>query len=200
MENTDLKEIQKKAYTSYHQDGLLDIFAGTYFSIFATAILLDYIWDYSLGVFIPGILLALILPLWIASKRKITIPRIGYVKFGTRGSKNLSLILTGLTLIGVIFFFAFTLPSRSSAWIDFIFENGLIFIGVAGLVISSLFGYSMGLKRLYIYGLLVFTLFSLGYFFGIFFAYLTFALGIAITTAGLALLIKFVKKYPIAGE
>jgi len=39
----NLKEIQRKAYTSYHQDVLIDIFASVYITVFAAGILMDFL-------------------------------------------------------------------------------------------------------------------------------------------------------------
>jgi len=196
----NLKEIERKTYISYHQDGLLDIFASLYIVGFSIGILLDFIWDYSFGLFIPGFLVVLVLPLWIAAKRKITLPRIGFVKFGTSGSKKVTIILTGLTIVGGLFFLAFALLIKSSSWTDFIFANGLILVGIGGLTISFLFGYATGLKRLYAYGVLALAIFVGGHFLGVFFAYLVLMLGVTVMLVGSSLLIQFVRKYPLKGE
>ncbi len=195
----NLKEIERKTYISYHQDGLLDIFASLYIVGFSIGILLDFIWDYSFGLFIPGFLVILVLPLWIAAKRKITMPRIGYVKFGT-GGKKVTIIFTGLMVVGAFFFLAFALLVKSSSWADFIFTNGLILVGIGGLTISFLFGYATGLKRLYAYGVLALALFVGGHFLSVFFAYLVLMLGVAVMLVGSYLLIQFVRKYPLKGE
>jgi len=195
----DLKELERKAYTSYHQDGLIDIFASIYIIGFSIGILLDFNWDFSLGVLIPGILVVLVLPLWISAKRKITMPRIGYVNFGTRGKTKLTAIFVGLTVLGIAFFFAFALFVETS-WLQVIIENGMIAVGLGALAVSALFGYATGIKRLYAYGIIALTLFAIGYFFNIFFAYIVFVLGLTVLSAGFALLIEFVRKYPLKGE
>jgi hypothetical protein len=40
VNNTSLREIEKKTYMSYHQDGLFDIFVGTYVLLFGIGIYL----------------------------------------------------------------------------------------------------------------------------------------------------------------
>jgi hypothetical protein len=67
----NLREIEKKAYMSYHQDGLLDIFVGVYILGFGLGVLADVIWRLGFGSIMPAILVAIILPIWIAAKRKI---------------------------------------------------------------------------------------------------------------------------------
>jgi len=200
----NLKEIERKAYMSYHQDGLLDIFAGLYIVGFGLGIFMDVVWDFGMGVIIfPGGFIAIALSLWIAAKRKITMPRIGYVNFGVRGgTSKLMALFIGLAVagLGLAFVFAFaTLQSGSRQWLDLIFQNGMLIVGFGSLSLCVLFGYSMGLKRLYAYGLLAMITLVIGHFTGVFFAYILMALGTTVTIAGFALLIGFVRKYPLQG-
>ena len=189
---------------SYHQDGLLDIFVGLYILGFGIGIFMDVVLDFGMGVIImPGFFIAVALPTWIAAKRKITLPRIGYVNFGIRGANKLSAIFVGLIVAGLGAFFVFTFAVFQGGpreWLDFIFQNGMIFVGVGSLAVCVLFGYSMGLKRLYVYGLIALTILVIGHFMGIFFAYILLALGIMVMVTGIALLIGFVKKYPLKGD
>lgn len=200
LKEPDLKEIERKAYIFYNQDGLLDIFTSIYIIGFAVGILLDFIWDYSFGLFIPAMLVALVLPLWITAKRKITMPRIGFVKFGSRGSKKVLTIFTGLMVLGLAFLMLFTL-FRGQSWLyDSIIANGLILVGVGGLAVSFLLGYASGLNRLYSYGLLVLALFLVAHFLGVFFAYMLLVLGATVMFVGFVLLVRFVRKYPLKGD
>ena len=202
-EEPNLKEIERKAYMSYHQDGLLDIFAGLYILTFGLGIYATIIWDYSFGLIIPGGLIAVILPIWIAAKRQITIPRIGYVNFGIRGANKITAIFIGMIVVGLGAFFAFTLVSVQGGSMqlhDLIFENGMLIVGFGSLAVCILFGYTMGLKRLYSYGLLAVISLVIGHFMGIFFAYILFVLGITVLATGFAVLISFVRKYPLKGD
>jgi hypothetical protein len=201
----NLKEIERRAYMSYHQDGLLDIFAGLYILGFGLGIFVDVVWDFGMGVILmPGGLIAVALSMWIVLKRKITMPRIGFVKFGPRGgATKLMMIFIGLAVAGLGVFFAFTLATfqgGSRQWLDLIFQNGMLIVGFGSLAVCILFGYSMGLKRLYAYGLLALISLVIGHFVGIFFAYILMALGTTVMVTGFALLIGFVKKYPLKGD
>ncbi|MCW4054373.1 MAG: hypothetical protein NWE84_05580 [Candidatus Bathyarchaeota archaeon] len=199
----NLKEIERKAYMSYHQDGLLDIFAGMYILGFGLGIFMDIIWDFGMGVIIiPGGFIAVAFALWIAAKRKITMPRIGFVKFGPAGTTKLMAIFIGLAVVGLGFTLVFTfatLQSGSRQWLDLIVQNGMLIMGFGALAVCALFGYSMGLKRLYAYGFLAMITLVIGHFMGIFFAYILMALGATVMVAGFALLISFVKRYPLKG-
>jgi len=198
----NLKEIERRAYMSYHQDGLLDIFAGLFVLGYGLGIYMDIVWEFGFGTIIPAILIATVLPIWIAAKRKITMPRIGFVNFGIRGASKITAIFIGLMVVGLGFFFVFTLAASQSGlrqWLDIIFQNGTLIVGFGSLAVCTLFGYSMGLKRLYAYGLLAMIALVIGHFTGIFFAYILVALGTTVTIAGFALLIGFIRKYPLQG-
>jgi len=199
----NLKEIERRAYMSYHKDGLLDIFAGLYILAFGLGITMELMWEFSFGVIMPAILIATVLPIWIAAKRKITMPRIGYVNFGTRGANKLTAVFIGLLVAGLGAFFAFTFATfqgGSREWLDLIVQNGMLIVGFGTLAVCALFGYSMGLKRLYVYGLLAAFALVIGHFMGIFFAYILLVLGTTVMVTGFALLIGFVKKYPLKGD
>ena len=199
----NLKEIERRAYMSYHQDGLLDIFAGVYILGFGLGIFMETVWGFSFGAIMPGILIVTVLPIWIAAKRKITMPRIGFVNFGIRGASKITAIFIGIMVLGLGAFFVFTLAtfqSGSRQWIDVIFQNGMLIVGFGSLAVCILFGYSMGLRRLYAYGLLALITLVIGHFMGIFFAYILMALGTTVMATGIALLISFVKKYPLQGD
>ena len=199
----NLKEIERRAYMSYHQDGLLDIFAGLYILGFGLGILMEVLWEFGFGVIMPAILIATVLPIWIAAKRKITMPRIGYVNFGTRGANKLTAVFIGTMVAGLGAFFIYSLAtfqSEARQWLDLVVQNGMLVVGFGTLAVCALFGYTMGLKRLYAYGLLAFIVLVIGHLTGIFFAYIISALGITVMLSGFTLLIGFVRKYPIKGD
>ncbi|MDX1813627.1 MAG: hypothetical protein R3319_02450, partial [Candidatus Bathyarchaeia archaeon] len=162
----NLKEIERRAYMSYHQDGLLDIFAGLYILGFGLGIMMDILWEFGFGVIMPAILIVTVLPIWIAAKRKITMPRIGFVNFGTRGANKLTAVFIGTMGAGLFAFFAFTFATSQSGlrqWLDLIVQNGMLIVGFGTLVVCALFGYTMGLRRLYAYGLLAVIVLAIGH-------------------------------------
>jgi hypothetical protein len=195
-----LRDIEKKAYMSYHQDGLIDIVIGLYALAFGSGIILDITYDFSFAAIMPAILIAIILPLWMAAKRKITMPRIGFVKFGARGSNKLFAVFVGLMVAGLGVFFLFTVATTQNGtpfWLDILFQYGMIWIGLISAVMASLFAYIMGLTRLHGYGLLILLLFVSGYFLSIPFQYLLLAIGSTIIICGAVLLVRFIHKYPL---
>ena len=201
-QKNNLREIEKKTYISYHQDGLLDIFIGIYVLLFGLGILLLTMTDFSTWFIIPAIFPAIMTPIWLSAKKRITMPRIGYVKFGVRGANKMMALFLGLMVAGLGVFMVFGLgASMGEGWalilMDFFISNSMIIIGIGALTISSLFAYTMGLKRLYGYGLLIFVLFFTGYFITIPFEYLLVTIGFVIVVSGFVLLMRFIRKYPL---
>jgi hypothetical protein len=197
---TSLKEVEKRTYMSYHQDGLLDIFVGVYVLLFALGILLMTVTDFSTWFVIPAIFPAIMVPIWVSAKKQITMPRIGYVKFRSRGANRLMAVLLGLMVSGLGAFAVFTFAS-SQGWAltlrNLIISNGMIIIGIGAAAISSLFAYTMGLKRLYAYGLLALALFFTGHFITIPFEYFLLTIGLVIIINGFVLLTQFIRKHPL---
>ena len=82
LKDNDLREIEKRAFRSFHGDGLVDMMIGIVFLLWASGPLLENLnlpralIQTPLMVFLP---IALII-----AKKKITIPRLGTVKFGPR--------------------------------------------------------------------------------------------------------------------
>jgi len=202
MTKNSLREIEKKTYMFYHQDGLIDIFIGFYVLLFGIGISLMTLTDFSTWFIIPAIFPAIMIPIWISAKKRITMPRIGYVNFGVRGVNKMMAIFIGLIVAGLGVFMVFGLgASMGEGWAltlrDFFISNSMLIIGVGSVAVSSLFAYTMGLKRLYGYGLLIFVLFFTGHLITIPFEYLLSTIGFVIIITGSVLLMQFIRKYPL---
>jgi hypothetical protein len=200
MNESSLREIERRTYMSYHQDGLIDIFVGVFILSFGLGILLMTVTEFSTWFVIPAIFPAIMVPIWVSAKKQITMPRIGYVKFRSKGANRLMAVLLGLMVAGLGTFMVFSFSS-SQAWAltlrNLVISNGMIIIGIGATIISSLFAYTMGLKRLYAYGLLALALFLAGHFINIPFEYFLPAIGLVIIINGFVLLTQFVRKYPL---
>ena len=70
-------------------------------------------------------------------------------------------------------------------------------LGIGGFIVASIFGYTIGLKRLYAYGLLALVLFTTVHFIEFPFEYILLTLGLVIIVWGSILLMQFTRKYPI---
>ena len=81
-----LKEIERKAFTSTFQDGMLDMYLGLFLVAMGVSPNLEKIIPTS-DLWI-AILMIPIMPLWWVGKKCVTIPRMGLVTFGsTRKAK-----------------------------------------------------------------------------------------------------------------
>jgi len=149
----DLKKLERKVWTSFHADGLWDIFLGCIILMFALAPFLNRmgLGDFwSSAVFVPFWLI--IFALIVLLRRHVVVPRIGLVSLGQARRKRLAkfnvLIFVALSvslILGIISFKG----SMAQAWV-----NNLRFIAVV-LICFGLAGYFLGVIRLYIYGLLI---------------------------------------------
>lgn len=82
----DLKAIEKKVFTSFHQDGLIDLFLGFILlvSILSSTLDASGISD-SIRIIIYVPLMVILGPvLYMVGKKYITFPRMGYVKLGSK--------------------------------------------------------------------------------------------------------------------
>ena len=94
----DFKKLQQRTYASNHQDGLLDIIIGLGFIGFG----LNMAFDNSAFIFLAWMPIIFYVPF----KNRITVPRIGYVKFSTSNSIVLGAVFAGLLvfLLGLFIF------------------------------------------------------------------------------------------------
>lgn len=157
--NLDLKELERKAFRSTFQDGLWDIYLGFLLLMMGGAPLIT-----SLGLDGKGWLLAVDFVLvmfamgafWIAKKR-ITVPRLGQVKFGAGGKarqKKTSLVLFFSVMVGVALLLVMLAARGGRA--DWALSE-LLIPGVWAVNVLFVFGlaaYFMDFERLYLYAIL----------------------------------------------
>lgn len=202
----NLTEIEKKAYRSTFQDGLWDIFLGSLLLVLSFSALLSNIGttnNLHMGVLI--VLQVMVVLAFTIGKKRITIPRMGFVKFGPKRKRRLTksrIILLISVLAGVIVFLI------SSAFIQGN-QTGrsklLLLAPVAwaanSIIVFSLLAYYMDFTRLYLYGML-FALpvpfdMAIKQFTGLNLSPIAFAVpGIAMLTVGIVYLVRFLHDYP----
>jgi len=194
-ERVDLKALERKAYLSYHQDGVIDIFIGLAIVTFGIMFLPPFIeiyWFAFSGLFV----------VWIISfagiKRAITVPRIGYVEFKARRRMRLMLLIVLLTVINVVLFLIPALGLLTPELRLFLNMYGyaLVALVVGGLYI--LFGYVTEIQRLMGYGIVTIVVFLIAQFFPMHFSIPVIVLGLVMTVYGFVLLFRFLRKYPKA--
>jgi hypothetical protein len=192
----DLKEIERKAYTSYHQDGVIDITIAFSVFLFSIFMLLDMPW-------LGGITGILAISVYAGFKKLLTVPRIGYVKFPQQRAMRITAVIVVLGFLGFAagaIVFMETRSQGTPSWVVFLFDNYMLTIGAAVAVLFLLGGYAFRTKRIYAYALLALLLFTVGHFIYFPLYYYLTAIGIIILACGLFLMIRFVQKYPKANE
>ena len=189
----NMKEIERQAYISYSEDGLVDIAVG--FVIMAWGLLL---------LMEPTGLIALLGPLgmgiWYLGKRFITIPRIGTIEPSPKMERKLRNLAIFLLLLGLMAL-AGILISRilGSAFSS---DHSL---GILGLVIAAgiaVLAYLLNASRLYVYAVILVVAFAGGEIlagsvtnFDAFASSVVIGGGL-ILLSGIVVLLRFVRKYP----
>jgi hypothetical protein len=190
----DMNEIERKAYMSYSEDGLVDIAIGTVILLWGVFLVTE-----PSGLI--GLLGILAMAIWYLGKRFITIPRIGMLQPSQkmeRKSRNLiiTLLLLGLialggVLIGVIF--------AGNPPLDYS-------LSILGLVIAvgvCVLAYLVNASRLYAYAFLLLAAFAGGEILSQTitaidaFALSVILAGALILVSGLVVLVRFLRKYPV---
>lgn len=189
-----LKKLSRKAYLSYHQDGLIDILIGLGILGFGLMILT--------GNFVFNMLSWMPVIFYVPLKNRITVPRFGYVQFTSERTKRIKLVMA--LLVGMLFL-AFGL----GLFVFASFEDmpPLLEMAMAGdgmLLIGGLFALTMimaalitRLDRLIIYAVLTMVILPGGSILGIEPEIRVVALGMIILTVGLYLLVRFLRAYPL---
>ncbi|MCD6308389.1 MAG: hypothetical protein J7M24_05265 [Candidatus Latescibacteria bacterium] len=141
----DLKKFEKGAYCKSNvQDGLIDMMLGIVFLVPALLDVFHLGDNYILHIY--GVLLLV----FTTVRRKITIPRMGRVKFGAERKRKLMVVSAVLAASVAALFIVFRMKGGS------VF-GGLVPIVVAGIIIMVFFfmAYFMENNRFYLYGILL---------------------------------------------
>jgi len=186
-QDVDLKQIERKAWTSYFQDGLWDIFIGLLMLGMGFNILFDETVWY-IAIFALGFLVMII------GRRLITIPRVGRVKFGPARrikQKKVFVVLAISLLVG------FAVSFIPLSGVD---PSTIVVAATAGVWIILIFGlvaYFMDFRRLYAYGLLFAIAMALAIALDdLIPTIIFFVSGSVALLIGLVVLIRFIRKYP----
>jgi len=149
----DLKQLERRVWTSFYSDGLGDIFLGCVILMFALAPLLT---DIGLGdfwsafVFLP--FWALVYVLVVSVRKHFVIPRIGLVRFGQMRKIRLAkfnIVMFSILSVSLILGILSLRASMTQAWVHNIRFMAVMLVGF------GLAGYFLGFVRLYLYGILV---------------------------------------------
>jgi hypothetical protein len=204
QDNTDLKILERKAFRSAFQDGLLDLLLGLIFFSSGISGLLPRI-----GIsrhWITPVVLALPV-LFVYAKRHITIPRMGLVKFGPSRKayrKKILIIMIAFQIVTwIIYMLAVSsrLPGQDLTGLSLYFKR--LSIGMMLFLLPfSFLAYFLDIPRLYLLALMTSVGESLyDYLLVPWNGLLTMGIsGITFILIGSFLLFRFVRKYPRAEE
>lgn len=191
-EYPDLKTLERKAYTSYHQDGIIDIFLGLAILTFGVLLLpfliesTYYLWG--------GVLV-----IWVISyagvKRAITVPRIGYVEFKQGRRLRVMFLVLFLFVSNLVIFLITAFGLLTPEMILLLNQYGLLIIAIVVGGLFVLFGWVVQIYRLFGYGLLTFLGFVIAHVFALHFSYPIIVLGLVISVTGFVMLARFLQKY-----
>lgn len=192
-QNIDLKQIERKTYMAFHQDGIWDLCVGLAMMGVAIDVLLG-------GSGASIVVLAGAIAMVPMIKKAVVSPRLGYVKFSPKREEReklnffaMSILLTSTALIGGLVAYAY---SGDAAWQLWIRNLEAIPFGIVIASVAAALGLLWGVKRCWFYSALTLVVFITGHLnhwrinvnFGI--------LGVVLVSVGLFLLVNFIRKYP----
>ena len=196
-DNLKLKQLEKKAYTAYHQDGVLDIIIGLCLLGFGVRMATDS----------PAFLIMSWLPIlfYLPLKNRITIPRFGYVRFNSeRGITVKFSLAIAVGLVFVVFILGLivfagsqVLPTSIKGWLK---EYHMLLLGGFAAIAFAGAGFFTGINRFYSYAVLIIIIILTGIWLGLPAPIYVIGIGILILMVGLVLVYRFMQKYPIYGE
>jgi MFS family permease len=186
-ERFGLKEVERRAWTSYFEDGLWDIFLGGMVLIGGIRSLSDNVW-YTLLI-LP---LILVLPF---GKRFITTPRLGHVKFGPSPKAKREKAVVALIISVLAIFALLLLPNSGLALPPKTLISPMMAVWIA--VIFGVLAYYLDFWRLFMYGLLFAISEVLSGLFGGYIGAMAQTIsGIGVLLIGFFVLARFLRKYP----
>ena len=146
MAEVKLKEIKRKVYMSYFQDGLWDILLGVFLVGWGLIIQFDIA---ALG----GALVMTFYFIILALKKWLTYPRAGYVKIAEERRQKIKMTLLGAVIFGLgSLVFLLFLPGEPPSWLSDYF---IILFGCMIALITSLLAYWWSVLWWYSYAVLV---------------------------------------------
>ena len=189
-EMIDLRDVERRAWTLYYQDGLWDIFFGLLFLGGGLRSLTDNFWFYLLVA--AGILV------FILGKHWITLPRLGQIQFSAQRKARTKVVrivaLGAMIVTAVIFILIVTGSDLSGLPLNWLF---VIMVPSVFLLMATM----MDFTRLYGYAVLVAVFTVLGEFVGNpAAAWAQIIAGLVPLAVGIVLLARFLRRYPIVDE
>jgi hypothetical protein len=134
--------LESRLFSSYWDDGLLDILAGAALLGISACWLMDLV---AVGAAVP----AIVAPLWIALRRRVVEPRVGMVEFSETRHKRTRRLFVGTAALGVALLVLFTgvhlLKGSSGQWL--LVNAAPAIPAVLLALLSALAGWGLGIPR-----------------------------------------------------
>jgi hypothetical protein len=191
----DMKEIERSAYMTLSEDGLVDIVIGFVFLAWGILLVVG-------PVGLIGVLGPVAIGLWYLGKRFLTIPRIGMIKPNQKMEtkmKGLSVLLLAFGAIALVGVLLLIFGGGGTRVTDHP-------LGILGLVIAAgvcMVAYLLNATRLYVYAVLLFIAFFIGENLAKNITTMdTFAVAVILASSlillsGIVMLTRFLRKYPL---
>jgi hypothetical protein len=192
-ENIDLKELRRKAMSSFHEDGIIDIILGILALIWGFSAFTD---DQSLSV----IWIAVVIPSYWWLKREYTMPRIGMVRF-SRNTKSATTALAAgavgaLIAVGIVIWWT-SLRSNQPFYYVLISDNWALTLGLCSAALGVVYARVALLPRFYAYAAITLLFVGSAQFLRLPFGVHLIALGAVFLGYGGYLLYRFTRKYHV---
>ena len=193
-QTTDLEMLERKAYLSYADDGLVEMFLGLVILIFG------------LGLIIRQPLAGSIIPIgivavWPVLKKTLTLPRLGFVKFGPGRQSRLKRAKVFFVVLGVLYVFLGVAASWSfnntMLWRTGPLQRfGFLPFGIIGASALAALAYWEQVHRYLLYVFLIPIVLIAGPLLHIEPPYYLMFLGAAIMVPGMVVFASFLQKHP----
>jgi len=193
-QDKEFKDLARRAYISYHQDGIVDILIGIGILGFGLMTLTGSIF-FNMLAWMPILF-------YVPIKNRITVPRFGYVQFTSKEKRNVQLLVgvgVGVLLFAVFLgLYVFTTFGNMPLWLKSLLQRfDLLLLGFLLAVPMVIGGALTGLIRFYAYAALIMVIIGTGIYLGIEAPYYVIFLGLVILSVGITLLVRFLRKYPL---
>lgn len=186
----DLRQLERKAWTSYHNDGLWEILLGLMLLPLGLRGLTDQLAWYAALPAGPV--------LFLMAKKHITVPRMGLVRFGPTRRRKRKMIAVIVTLSVLATLALWAAATSGAPWV---YGKGVFIslgVGLWVFVLFSLMAHWMDFPRLYVIGLVLASAHATTEFLNSAIPFIAGACGILL--AGLVLLRRFLRRYPLPRE
>ena len=194
----DLGTVERSIYKYFWEDGLIDLLLGVGLTFIGLAWLSGLV---GLTILVPVILL----PVWMWTRKNVTVPRAGHVVFTPeqtmRTHQNLNTAgLVGfglLTLFGALYVYVRNDPSSGGEWIEHLIPGLPAALLAAGLVVTYL---AFKIPRFVAHAGILIAMAVIGASADVDPGWQFLIAGVIITTLGTARFISFLRDFPESSE